>query len=1213
MKPVLITIMALDKSTNQRVPVRVADGPNADVFGTSGLVWEPAITARPRLSIELMSLTMDGKVQAGQATFTIALDQILKVPNIKRLYWSGAPVVVYNTNILEGPTAVPDFSGYITSPKYDQDKHTIEITAEASTDFIDGPMLTLAFSGNGTTVPANGIQGEPGLRGTLMPAGFGSVKNIQPIWFDTTRNIGMIDGYGNTLTIDWLGEGLSSFGPRVADYPTYAALAAAIDGKAIKPGQWGTCVAQGLVGLGAPQSGIITVHATFGSNRLGAIMQRVLTIHRGVTVDRIDVAAFAAIDFAVPRPVHLWLAAQRSTKDLLEALAASCNATPLVTFQNKVSVTRAVSGAPVATLDRSGGVAPRVIDWQSGDVEPPYATITARAARPASVLSEDDVNYVDTIIDRGTYYADVVYRAGNTITLLDGSRWLYQNATPAAGHAPPVTAAADAAGNVQDAWWFRTVAPTKPVDANGNLLTTLISAAQQDATAALNDLARIGSDGWLNAGSEKREVVQDWQAIVNEQGPLDAQADAAGVSRTTFDNARMALSVYLNGLSPAWNDTTQDTAIVATTWNGKWTDYFYAKIALLNAISASAAKTSTWNGVTGPGKPADNATNSADPSSAYGSTTVDAFTKRVVSVETILGPGGSVPKQFADLQAQIDQAGGGDDDALVTRVDTLEASARGKGNSAPNLVLNPEFADGTYGSWTVGAGNWAIIGGYDVGPFLQSGNANAYIYQDINVSSGTAYSLSADMAPDQSGNCYVKIDWLDSSGRIISSSPSIYSASWARAYTADNAMTSPKNAAKARVYCCIANANSNGRFSRIQLQRGGVPTAYRNDGDAFYNASRLTSEVTLRTNQAGTYAQQFQGIASQFAGTQGSWLLSQFNTLSGTVSDNQKTLSQQVTTLKSTISALGSPNLLANGAFANGLTGWTVFNTSFYVVTDYATSASGIFAQSVGNGYSGMYADVSNIQQGKNYCFGFESDNDSGDNHCYICLRWYNSSGGQIGSDINGTSSSPGQNGWGPSYRINNGPYAAPSGAVRARVVIYLWGSSTGNKRLTRIQLQQSDQPTAYSDSASLQGLQAQVSQISGTLATVQGQLGAYFQVQASAGDATAFVSVKATVNGNSTSDVSIGAKEFLVYNDVNGQLLKTFVASGGNVQIFGNLAIDGSVTTRNLRDNSVSKRMILSSGSQVWTGDGAGGTYVPPAGGATGTGGDKYTGRSTA
>lgn len=430
MKQVLIQIRPFDAVTNLRRDVYVADGPNGEAFGASGVAWSPAILIRPQTSFEFFSLDMDGRIQAGRAQFTVLVDALTDVPRARDLYWQGAEVSIWFDWAREAAGGVPDFMGLITQAPLDRNSGRLSVTAEVPITDIDKPLLTKSFTGNG------GIGGDIGKRGVLLPAGFGSVNNIEPIWFDLVRNIGTIDGYGNTLSIDWLGEGLSSFGPRVNNYPTYAALAAAIDGGTIRPGQWGTCVAEGLVGLGAPPAGVITVHAVFGANRAGAMIRRIAETHLGIAADRINTADLAALDLAVNRPTHYWTAEQRNAKDLIEAIARSCNATPLISAQRLLTVTRAVSSAPVAVLDRSGSTGPRVIRWRPGQPDAPFSKIKARAARPARVLRNDEVNYVDTLIERGSYDPAEIYRAGNIVELPDGSRWIYSAAVPSSGNAP---------------------------------------------------------------------------------------------------------------------------------------------------------------------------------------------------------------------------------------------------------------------------------------------------------------------------------------------------------------------------------------------------------------------------------------------------------------------------------------------------------------------------------------------------------------------------------------------------------------------------------------------------------------------------------------------------------------------------------------------------------------------------------------------------------
>lgn len=492
MKPVLIYIRPLDQATNTRVDVRIGDGLSAEEFGTAGVPWQPALTQRPTLSIELMSPDMNGAVQAGSATFEIQLRALRGIDAAELLYWGGAPVVITSSGVLEGSTSVPDFWGYITEGTPDRDTGKLKLTAKVSTTLIETDLLINSFGGGG------GNDGDATKRGVLKPAGFGAVNNIEPVWFDLTRNIGQVDGYGNTLAITWLGEGLASFGPSVGDYPTYAALAAAIDADLVPRGRWATCIAEGMVGLGAPPTGTITVRAVFGFNRIGAMMKRMLLVHAKVPAARVDAAGFDGLDALVPRPVHYWVAEQIQVKDVLESLAASCNATPLVTFQNQVTVTRAVLGNPVATLDRSGSVAPRVVGWQTASVDPPYAQLKGRAARPALVMSFDQVNYNDTIEDRGLYHTDTVYRQGNVVWLSNGSEWLYVNAIPSKGNNPPLPPLDS------DDYWQMLQPPTTAADivyADGTPIEEL-KPAEPGATAG----APVGTKV---AGRDAQDVIDD--------------------------------------------------------------------------------------------------------------------------------------------------------------------------------------------------------------------------------------------------------------------------------------------------------------------------------------------------------------------------------------------------------------------------------------------------------------------------------------------------------------------------------------------------------------------------------------------------------------------------------------------------------------------------------------------------------------------------------
>lgn len=108
--------------------------------------------------------------------------------------------------------------------------------------------------------------------------------------------------------------------------------------------------------------------------------------------------------------------------------------------------------------------------------------------------------------------------------------------------------------------------------------TPALTALSVGDSAALARLAIIDSDGWLSRG-EKPEVVRQWTAIVAEFPGIRDQALAAGATaqRTALITAYDNLAAYLAGLSPAFDDTTTDTAVTPTAFAGQFSAYFTAR------------------------------------------------------------------------------------------------------------------------------------------------------------------------------------------------------------------------------------------------------------------------------------------------------------------------------------------------------------------------------------------------------------------------------------------------------------------------------------------------------------------------------------------------------------------------------------------------------------------------------------------------------------
>lgn len=150
-------------------------------------------------------------------------------------------------------------------------------------------------------------------------------------------------------------------------------------------------------------------------------------------------------------------------------------------------------------------------------------------------------------------------------------------------------------------WYYWIVA----VDLFGNAATEV---AAGNATAlTIADYEGIGDDGTLTP-QEKLSIIREKADLDAEEADIVDAATQAGVSSTTYTTALASLTSYLGGLSPAWNDTTQSTTIVRSTWNTNWSAVYSAREALLSDVANANGSTADWDGVTGDGKPDDGAT-----------------------------------------------------------------------------------------------------------------------------------------------------------------------------------------------------------------------------------------------------------------------------------------------------------------------------------------------------------------------------------------------------------------------------------------------------------------------------------------------------------------------------------------------------------------------------------------------------------------------------
>lgn len=142
--------------------------------------------------------------------------------------------------------------------------------------------------------------------------------------------------------------------------------------------------------------------------------------------------------------------------------------------------------------------------------------------------------------------------------------------------------------------------------ARQGLLNALTAKAKTLADTANNALADIAADNKL-APAEKKSVRKEWDAIYAERAGIRAQADSFGITteKTNYDNDFQALGTYLNGgttytigtTPPSWitdANLAVTTSITGATFRNYWKNLYADRQALLNKISAEAAKRADW-------------------------------------------------------------------------------------------------------------------------------------------------------------------------------------------------------------------------------------------------------------------------------------------------------------------------------------------------------------------------------------------------------------------------------------------------------------------------------------------------------------------------------------------------------------------------------------------------------------------------------------------
>ncbi|WP_170318400.1 phage tail protein [Sphingomonas sp. PAMC 26621] len=551
-----------------------------------------------------------------------------------------------------------------------------------------------------------------------------------------------------------------------------------------------------------------------------------------------------------------------------------------------------------------------------------------------------------------------------------------------------------------------------------------------------------------------------------------------------------------------------------------------------------AATTAFWNGVTGDGKPADNATNSADPNSPFGSGTVSQFETEVAAAKAQLayidGEIVTINKAVADADDRIDAADKDAKDALASAVDILNDK-----DAKLSERIDSVEADGGYDDTSVRAEIKRVD--------------DAAVTRDGTIARQIDSVITDFKAGDTAANS--RIDQVATTASDAKSAVGSLSTSVDTRFTGVNTTLT----------------NYNGRLTTLSTDLQGYAsrtgtletTVGPADGSKQPLMSRVTTAENAIANFPGSYAAASRAAAleAQVNGEADSRLLGRANDQATVIADAKVgAVAQSLSTLSARIRQ-GSPNLLVNSDFHDGRNYYGTSGPGWSVQKGYYP---GTFLQKDGTEHAYMWQDVS-VQGNVSYSISANFGNDQPD-RVFLYIQWFDANYNYLG---NGPDIRNRGGGWTREKSVN---LVAPSNAAIGRLIIDTNDNVGGTGRVNNLQMQEGP-ATDYQPDQSLGVISASITQQAGALAGIDGRTSVYWSVTGTTADGSTKIELL-------KSDGSAG----LFY-------------IGANLLVDGNAIFNGTVTIRALDRSTMT---ATTAGSVSGTYGGAGNPsliYIPNLG----------------
>lgn len=299
-------------------------------------------------------------------------------------YWDGRDVSVYR-----GPQdgGLSDMSLVFkgTARSVSWGRETVTISLADFGEIVQKPIQTTLYTG------AGGAEGGSDLTGKPKPLAFGAPRNVEP----TLLNSAYLVYQFHSRAAEAVDAAFDGGMPLefAADYASYATLIAAT----VRAGYYATCLAEGLVRLGAPVALVLTLDVQ-GDNTGGYvtsaadIMRRVAEDFTDLTSGDIDVQAFNTLNAANSAACSVYVGSAESpaAADIFSQLMLSVGGFWTFNTERLLTVRQVAFSTSVVSISYDYG--PLALDGVSrAETLPPYWRRKMGYSRAWRVHSESEI------------------------------------------------------------------------------------------------------------------------------------------------------------------------------------------------------------------------------------------------------------------------------------------------------------------------------------------------------------------------------------------------------------------------------------------------------------------------------------------------------------------------------------------------------------------------------------------------------------------------------------------------------------------------------------------------------------------------------------------------------------------------------------------------------------------------------------------------------